>query len=989
MDFEEQLEKAEKLLSPSLVGSSIRSADDSAHQNYIHPEKYSGRSKSKSKKSKSILNSSLGASLDDLINEGALLGSDENFEKYLDDNGQVKSDAQYERDAQAEANSTETDEQDEPTDKSTTVPSSQEASSSDKAKETSSMEKKEPEVALQADLEPSVSVVSTTDDAEKHPTGSIYGSGNYSTPNLSEYQLDHQISDHSELLNSVKSYDPKKLPSSFDRERSKTNAPHHDQVKSTKDAGLSPESNSTRDKAAPAESSASLDIGDNKARVIGSDSLHAPYFQRHERSPSRSRLQFRNDTDRSTSRSRSRSRSAAQPHLARGDTYKNIHPETPLKYELPADLQVDEVASDQEQDQDKGESDEDDGRATRQTRPTMSESIAKAEATKNQEAFNEFHGESITRDPSLVTTGDYTNFNVDSPAKRPEDISLFNTRSESSRNYLRSISRSKSRQPNPQSRDSSALNEKNDADPETLAEEGALVSDDPYDQVSGLSGMVDKVLKTLSKPNEETIDEVNADDTAQSQDDANSTELGKSDLVEKPNDVLAEEKESEASEQAVANDAPTVSAKDIKNIDKAETGAEKEEATSVGPQETDTLAEIQVGQEAQETKGDNDVESGEAKDLPAEEKMKETSEQIVHSEAPLVTASDIHVPHQDTKSGGDSKADVSEQTSEENLNEVDEPSTESSDVLNDKHADASPEKEVATEKKETAEEEEAKEKEEATVETKTQDLDTEEIATDDKSTLPEEAAGENEEIDEAETEPLNLTSKSPKALEVPNLISEVDEDDKEREKEDIEAMEASGEEDTESSDASKQKTEQTSETQILHDVQEAGSKETADSARDAQTESEPQATKELATESKDDTANESKEVAADGPVSDKSGAGLGKSTEGEDEELEVSPEELRKHLESMPIYIFTSLAGGMKIVQRTNRLATILQANDIKFEARDLGTDEEAKKIWRRYANGKTLPGIVRGDDVIGNWQEIDEINEDYRIREVLFETLW
>ena len=36
MDIEERLEKAEQSDSPSLVGSSIRSADDSTHKNYIH-----------------------------------------------------------------------------------------------------------------------------------------------------------------------------------------------------------------------------------------------------------------------------------------------------------------------------------------------------------------------------------------------------------------------------------------------------------------------------------------------------------------------------------------------------------------------------------------------------------------------------------------------------------------------------------------------------------------------------------------------------------------------------------------------------------------------------------------------------------------------------------------------------------------------------------------------------------------------------------------
>lgn len=92
--------------------------------------------------------------------------------------------------------------------------------------------------------------------------------------------------------------------------------------------------------------------------------------------------------------------------------------------------------------------------------------------------------------------------------------------------------------------------------------------------------------------------------------------------------------------------------------------------------------------------------------------------------------------------------------------------------------------------------------------------------------------------------------------------------------------------------------------------------------------------------------------------------------------------------EDEPVYLYTSFAGGFHVTTRTNRLETILAANRIKFEYRDLGTDDEAKKIWRRYSNGKTLPGIVRGkDDYIGNWEDIEEANEDYRVRSMIYET--
>lgn len=100
------------------------------------------------------------------------------------------------------------------------------------------------------------------------------------------------------------------------------------------------------------------------------------------------------------------------------------------------------------------------------------------------------------------------------------------------------------------------------------------------------------------------------------------------------------------------------------------------------------------------------------------------------------------------------------------------------------------------------------------------------------------------------------------------------------------------------------------------------------------------------------------------------------------------PKNDKMTFEDEPVYLYTSFAGGFQVTTRTNRLVTILAANRIKFEYRDLGTDEEAKKVWRRYSAGKTLPGIVRGkDDFIGNWQDIEEANEDYRVRSLIYET--
>ncbi|KAG7889869.1 hypothetical protein KL936_002543 [Ogataea polymorpha] len=100
------------------------------------------------------------------------------------------------------------------------------------------------------------------------------------------------------------------------------------------------------------------------------------------------------------------------------------------------------------------------------------------------------------------------------------------------------------------------------------------------------------------------------------------------------------------------------------------------------------------------------------------------------------------------------------------------------------------------------------------------------------------------------------------------------------------------------------------------------------------------------------------------------------------------PKGTKMTFEDEPVYIYTSLAGGFQIATRTNRLQTILTANRVKFGFKDLGTDEQAKKVWRRYSEGKTLPGIVRGkDDFIGNWEDVEEANENYAVRTLIYET--
>lgn len=1187
MDIEEQIEKAEKLDTPSLVGLSIRSADDLVHQNYIHPEKYKGRSKSKPKKHL-ILDLSVGASLDDLINEGALLGSEEDFDKFLDDTGKIKSDAKYapEKKKPQEESSSESTPQKEAT----------------KAAD----EPLEPQVKL-GSVDPEsvpISALSTVDNDKTEPKEDlIYENDNFSAPNLSEYQLDHQIADHSDLLSSVQSYDLSKLPSSNDRERSKSN--------NLADLPARVPSNT---RASPARRAPALgkhlDFGEN-ANIRLSDSLHSPYFASYERSPSRSRTGFRDkSTDRDT---RLKSSTTSNPHLARGDTYKNIHPDTPLKYERPADFDVDE--------------EEEDSRATRHSKPTMGESIAAAE----EENLKAFHGEQgLTRDPSLVTTGDYTNFNVDTVNRNLDEASLYSVRSESSTNYLRSISRSRSRQPR---HNVDSINEKNDANHEELAQEGALISDDPFDQVEDLDNVMKNavspskkqdasdIIDAQKKPAEKapslaetsitedaepkatdalTSEEIEEESKDISKEDessgiplskeshlgASSEDTSAKEAVEEESekapvsDVAAEEKDAETKEQLIDESAPTVTAEDIK-IDDLK--ADHEVHRDIAPE---------VSEEAPESS-----ESVEIDEL-AEDKIKEAKEQLIAEEAPTVTAADIKLDKNERKEVDESTEDALQSASEKDIKddepsttalesstksivqEADEPlekasakaldtsaaddetagTTKSKEFLSDDEEtkpnlvsepvanvtdkeeakDIKAEEDPTPEDKDSTEEEEPKpsliaeggiEEDEPVAEPEQkldESVDEEGNSVEKKSETVKEGVetdkhGAKVPVIDFDKEKENVAPETDAPATQPSLIGETANDDKELEAEDAEAAEATtgkdvakpatvvekerskydseedktiepasetalpkeavstepetskelkkdegdvveedapeteGEivdiknddvptdsqkvkateivaEEEEEKQASGESAEQKSEVQDLEESAEASTEKTT---KDAEEEEAAETAKEETTKDADEDAVDvsTKDVKEELPKSEKTttapladvkddsevkdkevvqekstpqaasqgwfglikqglgavvggGAAAAAADTKKDDEFGVSQEELRKHLQSLPVYIYTSLAGGMQIMQRTNRLTTILQANGVKFEYKDLGTDEEAKKIWRRYALGKTLPGVVRGDDFIGNWQEVDELNEEYMLTQRLWEEL-
>ncbi|KAL6453997.1 hypothetical protein SBY92_003452 [Candida maltosa Xu316] len=727
MDIEQRLEQAEQSDSPSLVGASIRSADDSSHNNYIHPEKYKSSKEVNKIKNYSKLNSAVTASLDDLINEGALLNSEADFDNFLDQDGTVKTDAKFTPEEKDETQEEEPEQEEAET----------ESEKSQLSEEVPVATEKETEKETEISSGDSTPAEPTT-TSEATGSTSFYKQDDYSTPNLSEFQLDHDIKDHNDLLDHVKSYDLQKLPTSSS---SSSNSKFRNDTE-----------------VASNTSQPTLLSAAQQQRLESSGGLHTPYFHT-ERARSRSRSANPSSRIRDSSSS-SQSASFSRPHLARGDSYKSTHEEEPTKYELPADLS--------NKVQEEGEPEVEDERRSRQSRPTMGESIAAAEALaqSNDPAFEAENP--LIRDPSLVTTGDYTNFEVDSPRKEILPTSNYYTaRSESSTNYLRSISRSRSR-----ARNNGVQDEKNDANNQGLVGEGALVSDDPYSTIDQLDTMVEEILHVHDN--------------------------------EKPKEV------------------------------------EKEDSKT--------------------------------------EKDKTTHEELIEKD----------IEH--AKEQSNEKDDANTQTLSEEGALVNE---DDYDLIDKKN------------------------------------LEEEGISTEGVAEVEEKDEEPKKDDDEEEEQPLNITKKE---SETPKEVEEKEIQEKEVEEKEVEEPK-------------------------VHE------KEVEEPKIEEKEIEEPKA--------------QAKEVEKPKVVEDD-----------DLDDLDISPEELRKHLESQPIYIFTSLAGGMQIMPRTNRLATILQANGIKFEYRDLGTDEPAKKIWKRQAAGKTLPGVVRGDDFIGNWQEIDEANEEYKLRELLYETL-
>ena len=1055
MDFEERLAGAERSDSPSLVGSSLRSADDSPHKNYIHPEKYvssRAESRSKSRSRSTNLRLSVTASLDDLINEGALLGSEEDFDKFLDGDGTVKNEAKYTSKLDKEI-----DEGDEEDDTEKDDATSEDA----QRKIDEAIEQDEPLRGRTAKKEAKEDPVSTGSKSNaSNAASSFYKQDDYSTPNLSDYQLEQNITDHSDFVSHVQSYDLEKLP------RSK----------------LSLE----EEKKACSQPRPKLQTTLSSAQQQRLESSLQPFHTDRPRSRSRSA----NPTSRIAARSSSSSSTTSSRHLARGDSYKNVHGDEPSKYELPPSFSNDEVKETEE------EEEEDRGRAAR---PTLRDTIAAAEARKAQsgnDAFvPEYESNPISREPSLVTTGDYTNFDVDNP-RSP-------VKYKPNARFIRSSS-------------SHPLDEKNDSNVDGLMEEGALVTDDPYASIDQLDSLMEEILQGQSEP----VGLEEKGEKSEPQEDEKLNLKGKGEVSEK-----------KSSTKDKVEDVPSSSStKGIKKVvDDGADSSNKADETPKTALKDDTKKEVNLVEAEKDDKkvddealsnsvGDTDeVEKGsstkeviekDAKKTEAEGNEKDDADTTALKEEGALTSSDPmeRVEESELREGVSSnvsteKESTSEQSKEDNSEHLESSKKKPEDNLiqgslnTDGPADLEKleqEEEEGREENEIEEKEEEKGKipkdEQAELESAEKNKPNlivggaDEIATvaeedskDDKATeitkdaaskkeVPEaaepvskdiESSKSKEEVAEGELEEQSEKSKDEiKAAEKeldsskqllegtlnadgPEELKEeeaeateknADELDAKKDVEDIEPKEATETEEKplksvgeskakneaaaskeeepadESSKAVEEEIEPTAEAGKGDPSADATSSEVAREADTSATSGASVAEAITADEgtTKDVKPSKDIEVAAakaepDNETAEKTPAEVATeststkprnetSTTDEFDDLEdISPEEIRKHLESQPIYIFTSLAGGAQIIPRTNRLATILQANGVKFEYRDLGTDEEAKKIWRRQANGKTLPGVVRGDDYVGNWQEIDEANEEYQVKDLLY----
>ncbi|KAJ3165014.1 hypothetical protein HK101_000321 [Irineochytrium annulatum] len=83
------------------------------------------------------------------------------------------------------------------------------------------------------------------------------------------------------------------------------------------------------------------------------------------------------------------------------------------------------------------------------------------------------------------------------------------------------------------------------------------------------------------------------------------------------------------------------------------------------------------------------------------------------------------------------------------------------------------------------------------------------------------------------------------------------------------------------------------------------------------------------------------------------------------------------------IYV-SSVSGNLFAKKATTRVLDILAARKIDATEVDISTDEEAKEYMFSKSGKKTLPQIFVEGEFKGTLEELDEANEDGRVKEFL-----
>lgn len=585
------------------------------------------------------------------------------------------------------------------------------------------------------------------------------------------------------------------------------------------------------------------------------------------------------------------------------------------------------------------------------------------------------------------------------PGRRADRDDIYTNLSQSSKEYLRSISRSRSR-----------VSKERPVSNKELLDEGALLNDPEHpfdmdnardDAIDNIDGLHHEILQEESE--EEDDKEVEKPVYKPVHDETESV----AEIEKEPKEKL---ENSQGTDVDVPKDVPKLADFEEEELTTPEDSVKDEKEPKLEPEpeyestDRDVAPSIETG-ETNETELTEQANEKEALDQPLES-IPTDAEAVSKTSIQEKEAAEDDTTEPDSLATDDSKPDDIAET--ETISNVDPPKEEK-DVLDSKEDDINDSEpasaniaakdQAEVEDEPTVEEEEAKEEPFESNETleqsnqeKQEDVIDKLEEDDTKHTDTESAKNEND-IDtplkgedsqelKEEVEKIQPTSDDDE-LEIPVKVDEAEEEQtSSKNVSELKNADAAGEAERLIKE--------------LEDAIDEGDDSLVDSVSkentiDTKTESTGEDNEEAKSETVSAIAEKNKGTSEVNIIGEETPAAKEIEKEEEPEEIhEPTKEEILELLKNEPVYLYTSLAGGgFHMPTRTNKLATILTGNRIPFTYRDLGTDEEARNVWRRYGRGRLLPAVVRGkDDIIGNWEEIEEANEDYRVRELIYETL-